>query len=325
MDKLQSIREHMKVVGRDGLHVGTVDRIEGDHLKLSRSDTPDGDTARHRYLPLTLVDTVQGERVTLTVTASGARHAAKPEGGSARRQVSDDVRDGLATAKAGVEEFAEDVKNKALDVAGAASVEGAELLGAAQTRAESLAEEGKAVGAEQISGVAKAIRTAADDLERSSPEIAQHVRSAATSVEGISAALRDRSAGQLLQDLTDFARRQPAAFFGVAVVTGFALARFAKSSSERLSGPSVQQSDFAPTGNSAPGWNLSENRAGPTPATLAAATLGGAAAHRSGQAAPSTMATASTEKRTPQQGAASAGPRVSRSSPTPNERSASPL
>jgi hypothetical protein len=34
-----NIREHMEVMGADGVHVGTVDRVEaGNRIKLTRSD-----------------------------------------------------------------------------------------------------------------------------------------------------------------------------------------------------------------------------------------------------------------------------------------------
>ncbi len=32
------IREHMEVIGSDGVHVGRVDRVEGGRIKLTRSD-----------------------------------------------------------------------------------------------------------------------------------------------------------------------------------------------------------------------------------------------------------------------------------------------
>jgi hypothetical protein len=32
------IREHMEVLGSDGVHVGLVDRVEGGRIKLTRSD-----------------------------------------------------------------------------------------------------------------------------------------------------------------------------------------------------------------------------------------------------------------------------------------------
>lgn len=44
-----AIREHMEVVGSDGEHIGTVDRIEaGRRIKLTRDDSPDGE---HHFIP----------------------------------------------------------------------------------------------------------------------------------------------------------------------------------------------------------------------------------------------------------------------------------
>src|SRR3569832_1936554 len=39
---MSEIREHMKIVGKDGAHVGTVDRVEGDRIKLTRKDNLEG-------------------------------------------------------------------------------------------------------------------------------------------------------------------------------------------------------------------------------------------------------------------------------------------
>jgi hypothetical protein len=52
-----SIKEHMEVVGSDGVHVGTVDHMEGaDELKLTRSDQDADD--QHHFIPLAWVDRV---------------------------------------------------------------------------------------------------------------------------------------------------------------------------------------------------------------------------------------------------------------------------
>ena len=40
------IREHMEVIGADGVHVGRVDRVEGGRIKLTRSD-PLAEGAHH--------------------------------------------------------------------------------------------------------------------------------------------------------------------------------------------------------------------------------------------------------------------------------------
>jgi hypothetical protein len=49
------IKEHMEVVGNDGRHVGTVDRVEDNEIRLTPSDAPDH---LHHYLPLANVEYV---------------------------------------------------------------------------------------------------------------------------------------------------------------------------------------------------------------------------------------------------------------------------
>ena len=39
MDNLSKIKEHAEVIGADGVHVGTVDRVEGDRIKLTKADS----------------------------------------------------------------------------------------------------------------------------------------------------------------------------------------------------------------------------------------------------------------------------------------------
>jgi hypothetical protein len=56
------IREHMEVVCSANMHVGTVDHVEGDHLKLTKNDSPDG---KHHLIPMQLVDHVD-DKVHLT-------------------------------------------------------------------------------------------------------------------------------------------------------------------------------------------------------------------------------------------------------------------
>lgn len=54
------IKEHMEVVGSCGNHVGTVDHLDGDRIKLTRGDNPDG---QHTYLPLSEIAVVESGRV----------------------------------------------------------------------------------------------------------------------------------------------------------------------------------------------------------------------------------------------------------------------
>ena len=67
------IREHMEVIGADGVHVGTVDKVEGDRIKLIRADSgPGSHEGHHHYLSVGLVAGVEGERVRLSANADVA-------------------------------------------------------------------------------------------------------------------------------------------------------------------------------------------------------------------------------------------------------------
>jgi hypothetical protein len=70
------IKEHAEVIGADGVHVGTVDHVDGDRIKLTKNDSPstqDGQGAKHHYLPLGLVAGIEGETVRLSATAQNAQ------------------------------------------------------------------------------------------------------------------------------------------------------------------------------------------------------------------------------------------------------------
>ncbi|KQT31374.1 hypothetical protein ASG29_15640 [Sphingomonas sp. Leaf412] len=70
-----NIKEHMTVVGADGVHVGTVDHIDGERIKLTKNDSPStesGQGAKHHYLPAGLVASVDGDTVRLSATAQNA-------------------------------------------------------------------------------------------------------------------------------------------------------------------------------------------------------------------------------------------------------------
>lgn len=70
MDSFE-IREHMEVRGSDGEHVGTVDRVDGDRIKLTKSDPSAG--GKHSYLPISLVKSCENDIVQLSATADSAR------------------------------------------------------------------------------------------------------------------------------------------------------------------------------------------------------------------------------------------------------------
>ncbi len=68
-----AIREHMEVIGADGVHIGTVDRLEGARIKLTKRDSGEGShKGHHHYVPTALVAEVEGERVRLSTNADVA-------------------------------------------------------------------------------------------------------------------------------------------------------------------------------------------------------------------------------------------------------------
>ncbi len=67
------IREHMEVIGADGVHVGTVDKVEGDRIKLTKKDSGEGShMGHHHYISVGLVAEVEGDKVRLSATGANA-------------------------------------------------------------------------------------------------------------------------------------------------------------------------------------------------------------------------------------------------------------
>jgi hypothetical protein len=72
MGNLENIREHMHVIGADGVKLGTVDRVEGGRIKLIREDSGMSHHEHHHFLPGGLVATVEGDSVRLSANADVA-------------------------------------------------------------------------------------------------------------------------------------------------------------------------------------------------------------------------------------------------------------
>jgi hypothetical protein len=66
MSGFEDIREHMEVIGADGVHIGTVDRVEGNRIKLIRADSGVRHEDHHHFIPRGLIAEVEGDKVRLT-------------------------------------------------------------------------------------------------------------------------------------------------------------------------------------------------------------------------------------------------------------------
>jgi hypothetical protein len=73
MTDAASIREHMEVIGADGVHVGTVDKVEGQRIKLTKRDSGEGaHRGHHHFIPLSLVAEIEGQKVRLSANSDVA-------------------------------------------------------------------------------------------------------------------------------------------------------------------------------------------------------------------------------------------------------------
>jgi hypothetical protein len=73
MAGIDDVKEGMEVIGADGVHVGTIDRIEGDKIKLTKKDSGQGShEGHHHYLSRGLIAEVEGEQVRLSANADVA-------------------------------------------------------------------------------------------------------------------------------------------------------------------------------------------------------------------------------------------------------------
>jgi len=151
-----------------------------------------------------------------------------PPGSSGGRP--DNARTG--DAKKELSRAGEEVRNEAARTASEVREQGEEITSTVLAEADRYASEQKDAGARHVASVARAVERAADELEDASPELARHVHGAAQQVERLSDTLRQSNMRELLDDANDFARREPALFFGAAVIAGMALSRFLRSSAE---------------------------------------------------------------------------------------------
>jgi hypothetical protein len=82
MVDLTKLREDMEVVGADGVHIGTIDKVEGRRIKLRRADS--GSHKRHHhYLSTGLVAGIEGDTVRLSANGDAAVLLEEEKGGEA--------------------------------------------------------------------------------------------------------------------------------------------------------------------------------------------------------------------------------------------------
>jgi hypothetical protein len=101
--------------------------------------------------------------------------------------------------------------------------------GRVKDAAESRLSAGKSEAVDRLSDVAQGLRSSGQQFQ-GQEAIGHFVTRAADRVESFANHLRNRDVPELIEEVEDFARRQPAAFLGGAFAVGLIGARFLKSS-----------------------------------------------------------------------------------------------
>ena len=71
MSSSHVIKRHMEVIGADGVHIGTVERVENGRIRLTKADSGQGrHKGHHHFIDLGLVADIEGQKIRLS--ANGA-------------------------------------------------------------------------------------------------------------------------------------------------------------------------------------------------------------------------------------------------------------
>lgn len=121
----------------------------------------------------------------------------------------------------------EQVKDKAQQLASQAQQKATE-----QVQPRLAAQKDRA--ANTLSSVAQSLRTSSQQLQGEQDGVSRYMQQAADRVEGFANYLQSREVDEIVDQVEDFARRQPAVFLGGAFALGLLGARFLKSSRRHL-------------------------------------------------------------------------------------------
>lgn len=120
------------------------------------------------------------------------------------------------------------------EAAGEAKQAGKDLGRAAADVGEQRAEQGREQAYRSLETAADRLKDAGDDLQSQDEKLAGELISrAAGGLSGAADYLRDHRTGDLLRDVQDFGRKNPAAFLGLSAAAGLLIARVGRTAVER--------------------------------------------------------------------------------------------
>src|SRR3954470_16769946 len=121
---------------------------------------------------------------------------------------------------------AEAIKGRASDAMDAAK----DMASQATDKLKQTVDGQKNAGADYVGNLADTLRRCAREFDNDLPIAGAYIRKAAAQVEGVSDQIKTGNVSDLVKGAQSFARRQPTAFLGLAVLAGFSAVRFLKSS-----------------------------------------------------------------------------------------------
>jgi hypothetical protein len=80
MADIGQVKEHMEVIGADGVHVGTVDKVDGKRIKLIKADSG-SHKSHHHYVSEGLIAGIEGDKVRLSANGDSAVLLEEEQGG----------------------------------------------------------------------------------------------------------------------------------------------------------------------------------------------------------------------------------------------------
>lgn len=80
MADISQVKEHMEIIGADGVHIGTVDAIEGNRIKMTKPDSG-SHSGHHHYVSAGLISGVEGNQVRLSANGDAAVMLEEEKGG----------------------------------------------------------------------------------------------------------------------------------------------------------------------------------------------------------------------------------------------------
>ena len=135
------------------------------------------------------------------------------------------------------------LKSNMTGIAALAKQQGQHFIEAARDQAMDYADHRKSDVAQSITDLASSLREATESFDER-PNVQAIVDSAAGSLEHLAESIRERSIGEIYQDLEEVARAHPVLTAATSLAAGFLVARFIKSTARDLQagagGPSSQ-------------------------------------------------------------------------------------